>query len=140
MSDCRSSKSLLAVKSAIALTILFCLMPSAHAETWLCTYADKENKTLISKFKVEGDEVIQTGGGIAAATHFKIALNNERALVATDAFETRDPATHRMIVLGISLLIDKESGAFRLVGGIIQAVEPKPGDEMKPTIGNCVQN
>jgi len=104
-------------------------LPVQAKDSWICTYADEDNKTKITKFEVVSDELIQGG---AAVTKYKILQNNDVAIVAAyslaEIYQPNQPVIGALIVL-----INKQDNTLVLSGATTYM-------NFTPQKGTCIVN
>jgi len=113
---------------AFGFGLLFSITASARAETWLCTYADKNEPTII-KFTINGNQMTRNNDTIK----FTVLINNDVGLVAADSYSEMYRPMNTPVVFGLVVVIEKRSGNFKM-GGV------NSYQDMNVTHGHCVQN
>jgi hypothetical protein len=115
------------LKAALVLSITLISVLAAHCETWICTYANEKNEPVITKLAISEGKLAWD------RNDSQILQNNETGLVAAFGVSDLDPATKQPVVGGVLVVIEKQSGKLKLLGGMNYM-------DFRTRNGHCIQN
>lgn len=115
------------LKPAMALAPLL-FLSTAHAETWLCTYASGKNEPALMKIVIDGDKLTMND-----RYDYRVLANSDAGIVAATGFALTDPQTKRPVVFGTIFMFEKQSGEFKQIAAANY-------QDVEGTHGHCIKN